>query len=1179
MTEGYTPIISRIIHGSKVLLLGLGAVLLAGNAWAQLSGYSFQKRLDVDNAQVSGSTNFTEFPVLVDFTDADLRTTANGGNVENANGWDIVFTDSDATTLLNHQLISYDGTTGRVVAWVQLPTLQATSDTKFYIFYGNASVSSDPSTDATWNSDWKGVWHLEETGSGTAGEYKDATANGNDGQGGAGDPARVPSRVTGKIGYAQHFDGADDYINSGSGASLNIRNAITMTAWVNIDQRPPMDDWLNVVSKNEYSMFLYGIDNNTTNLNAWFTIDGTNNDLWDVGNANLATGTWHYLVLTYDGTDIKGYINGNLDWTFNDPGTIDDSSDNDLVIAHYTGENMFFDGPLDEIRLAGVARSQDWIITEYNNQDSPGSFIAEVPAPFLRDIEGTALQYTAGDPPTAITDSITVSDPQLTDLQGATVQITGNYVSGEDVLDFTNTVNIVGSWDPVTGTLTLSGTAPVSEYQAALRSVTYENTETTIPNINTRTVSFTVDNGTYLSNTVSRDITITGIYDAVWESSNGAQSTSWDHNNNWNTNSVPGPGESAYIPAVPAAGTDMPIVDVNNQTVGSVVVEAGADITVSGGITFIIQDDLQGGGEVNGSASDVVSVSGDLNIASLSIGEVLLNGSTAQTIYSPLSITNLTIDHSGPGVIVNGDLTVSGTLGLTAGTLTIPSGNSLIANTKSIGSGQLAFERIVSGSKGWRMIGSPVASTYADFLDSTVTQGYPNAFYGTGSLPGDTLQPNVFWYDETYAGTDNQRWRIPGDANNNMTGGRGLFVYVFGDIAGDPLYNNPLPDTLRVLGQEHEGDGTEFDFNVTYTATADTGWNFVANPFGATIDWDAAGWTKTAVDNVIYVWDPEANGGNGEFLTWNGSTGTLGNGLIPPFQGFWVKANGPAPVLRVAKSNKTTGGQFYRKQLQEYKAGEPVVKLRINNGDLNASTILSFGNGADSGRDIYDAYRLLPFTDTFLELFTTLDDGTQMAINNLPQEFEHRLLVPLHVGGYIEREPISGNVTMTWPELQNIPGDWLLTLIDHRTGAEIDLRTEESYSFTMEARTKSRYKNNGSAGNFELKNRSEEPGRFTLRISTGEIESTIPQQVYLNQNYPNPFNPATTISFGLNEDTDVTLNVYDILGRNVRTLISDRLGAGIYNVNFEARGLASGVYIYRLTAGDRSIVRKFTFIK
>ena len=78
-------------------------------------------------------------------------------------------------------------------------------------------------------------------------------------------------------------------------------------------------------------------------------------------------------------------------------------------------------------------------------------------APVLAGIEGTSLAYTENDPATAITASLTASDVDNTNLTGATIQITGNYQNGQDVLSFTNTGTITGNWNAATGTLTLSG--------------------------------------------------------------------------------------------------------------------------------------------------------------------------------------------------------------------------------------------------------------------------------------------------------------------------------------------------------------------------------------------------------------------------------------------------------------------------------------------------------------------------------------------------------------------------------------------------------------------------------------------------------------------------------------------------------------------------------------------------
>jgi len=85
-------------------------------------------------------------------------------------------------------------------------------------------------------------------------------------------------------------------------------------------------------------------------------------------------------------------------------------------------------------------------------------------------------------------------------------------------------------------------------------------------------------------------------------------------------------------------------------------------------------------------------------------------------------------------------------------------------------------------------------------------------------------------------------------------------------------------------------------------------------------------------------------------------------------------------------------------------------------------------------------------------------------------------------------------------------------------------------------------------------------------IVTVEDDLTIPASFKLEQNYPNPFNPTTIIRFGVPERSNVVLKIYDILGSEVATLVSEEMDAGWYERNFDAIGLSSGVYIYRLEA-------------
>jgi hypothetical protein len=97
-------------------------------------------------------------------------------------------------------------------------------------------------------------------------------------------------------------------------------------------------------------------------------------------------------------------------------------------------------------------------------------------------------------------------------------------------------------------------------------------------------------------------------------------------------------------------------------------------------------------------------------------------------------------------------------------------------------------------------------------------------------------------------------------------------------------------------------------------------------------------------------------------------------------------------------------------------------------------------------------------------------------------------------------------------------------------------------------------------------------------LGVGE-EARVPGEFRLEQNYPNPFNPATVVSYQLPVVSSVRLEVYDMSGREVAVLVNGSMPAGRHTVRFDASGLSSGVYVYRLTAGSHSLTKKLTVLK
>ena len=92
-------------------------------------------------------------------------------------------------------------------------------------------------------------------------------------------------------------------------------------------------------------------------------------------------------------------------------------------------------------------------------------------------------------------------------------------------------------------------------------------------------------------------------------------------------------------------------------------------------------------------------------------------------------------------------------------------------------------------------------------------------------------------------------------------------------------------------------------------------------------------------------------------------------------------------------------------------------------------------------------------------------------------------------------------------------------------------------------------------------------------------ELILPLRFALEQNYPNPFNPTTIIKYSVPKQSYVSLKVYDILGREVATLVNEEKPAGTYEVSWEAKNLASGVYFYKISAGDYTAVKKMILLR
>ncbi len=186
------------------------------------------------------SSDLSNFPVLISISnDANLADKNHSGYVQNLSGYDIVFTASDGTTKLDHEIEKYDGTTGTLAMWVRMPTLSASSDTTLYLYFDNSSISSSQENKTgVWNpggdTTFRGVWHFEES-SGNALDSTSYAAN-------AAKTGTPTQNATGRIGAGVSFSGSTgNYFNAGNPGDGHLdfgTNSFSYSSWVYLPSIP-----------------------------------------------------------------------------------------------------------------------------------------------------------------------------------------------------------------------------------------------------------------------------------------------------------------------------------------------------------------------------------------------------------------------------------------------------------------------------------------------------------------------------------------------------------------------------------------------------------------------------------------------------------------------------------------------------------------------------------------------------------------------------------------------------------------------------------------------------------------------------------------------------------------------------------------------------------------------------
>jgi len=597
------------------------------------------------------------------------------------------------------------------------------------------------------------------------------------------------------------------------------------------------------------------------------------------------------------------------------------------------------------------------------------------------------------------------------------------------------TATIAGDFTIASGNLTL--TTAVSNLTVG-GLLTHSGTTFTSNN-NAVSVGSFINNGTFTAPSSSNTLTITA--------------------GNFTNNGTFNASTSTTVFATSTA-----ILGSTNPTFRDITIGIGGDLTPPIGNPLLLAGNFTNDGVFN-QGTGTVTFSNSVN------GTKTISGAQPTRFYN----VNIDNNTANPDVSIAGTVNLLNVLTLSSGAILDadgPGGTGVLTllssadNPTADGSiasllgasavtGNVTVQRYMAieganNARIYRYISSPVQAPAVSQLQSEIP--VTGSFTGTSTCTGCGSNQSMFLYNESVitdtnasGGNDfNDGYEdFPNAANSEtLTAGRGYSLFVRGNINPVAAAGSAKWDVRAAINS-----GTiNFNAFTTFTSSgvlANDGWNLVGNPFPSTIDWDAAsGWTRTGLNNAIYVLD------NGQtspvFATYVGGVGTNGGSrYIATGQAFFVKSDGGPINFRATESVKAAGTQttFFRE------AGEKdIIRIALKKGNVSDETIIRFNESATNGFDTqFDAYKLK--NQTF-NLSSVIGES-KYAINAL-NEISCSTSLKLNISD----APV-GTYQLELSQSDSFEAGVEVVLMDEFLGKTIDARSQSSYQFEITTDLKS----------------------------------------------------------------------------------------------------------------------------
>lgn len=597
-------------------------------------------------------------------------------------------------------------------------------------------------------------------------------------------------------------------------------------------------------------------------------------------------------------------------------------------------------------------------------------------------------------------------------------------------------------------------------------------------------------------------------------------------------------------------------------TLGTVSFNGGAQFITSGGNAF---NHLALAGSGTKSFQDNLDVNADLliNAAMIVVNSgftatiggnwtnnssftrnnetIIFDGSSNQNIAGSATnnFTNIAINKTGGDLINESSLSLYQTLGIQSATIFDADGGSGTGSFSMLSSaseesrinmlpagssitGNVRAEKYLPahGSKRWRNIGFPVSgATVSDLQNEIPISGaFTGSDNGTSNIPANATG-SLAYYDNTIGDvsqTMDDRWVLYPTTDNNAlltstgTEARGYSIWV----------RDAGAVTFDATGAINQGI---IDFRPSGSFER---WNLLGNPYPSTVNWDAAGWTKAGIQgNTIYVWDGL------QYQTWNGSLGSMGDGLIAKGQAFFIQGSQTNITLTATESVKSaTTGTTYKTSGEEAQ----FLELLITDNTYTDKTYIQFANGALNEFDEQDAGKLLNYIFSFSTLSS---DSIPLSINAI-ESSACNMSIPLAIEYIWE-----GAYSLKWKNISSLPDYLMLTISDKYTNQSYNLKEKAFFDFDI-----------------NKEEQSKDKFRFTLQIGSKAIDTGIIAQ---GSQICNTNSAVISIE---NSQPDIEYNLY-----NEDKLVGSNTGTGEQiQFSIDSTILITGINLFSLKANTGS---------